>query len=388
MLASRWSPDLLAITHGLVLGFFACVMFGALQQILPVVAGATVPNPQRLSRLTFAFWVPGVLLLMLGFLKSQPWLFGAAAACLVLAMSYFVFVFGSALMGSVSKSDSVPGMIFALTSLIFAVLLGAYLALGLGGWLPLWRPQGTNIHMSWGLLGWISILLFGIAWQVVPMFQITPPYPRWVQRLLPAGMLFLLVVRSCSAALSWQLLVLFTDGLLALLLAVFAIQTLSLQRRSVRKIEDAHRLFWRLSCFNMIAAIAIWWLGSLLDSSWQGKTQMLAVCVFLLGGVLAVVVGMLYKIVAFLVWLNLNQENMRRMTAGKPVIEVPNMKKILAEHKIKRQFWILLSADLGLVFVFYVPSAVAVASILWLVFFAFLLNDLLFARRTYYSRLV
>ena len=114
---------------------------------------------------------------------------------------------------------------------------------------------------------------------------------------------------------------------------------------------------------------------------------MLAVGLFLLGGVLAVVVGMLYKIVAFLVWLNLNQENMRRMTTGKPMIEVPNMKKILAEHKIRRQFRALLLAELGLIFVFFLPSAAAVASILWLGFFGLLLSDLLFARRVYYSRM-
>jgi hypothetical protein len=285
-------------------------------------------------------------------------------------------------------SNSVPGMIFALISLICTVFLGAYLAMGLGGWLPLWRPLGTNIHMSWGLLGWISILIFGIAWQVVPMFQITPPYPKWIKRLLPAGMLLLLIARSLLAAPSWQHLVLLTDSLLALLLAMFAVQTISLQRRSVRKIRDTHRLFWRLSCINFLAAIAVWWAAQFPDSAWQGKMQVLAVCLFLLGGVLAVVVGMLYKIVAFLVWLNLNQENMRRMTAGQPMIEVPNMKKILAEHKIRRQFRALLLAELGLIFVFFVPSAAAVASILWMGFFGLLLGDLLFARRAYYSRMV
>jgi len=116
--------------------------------------------------------------------------------------------------------------------------------------------------------------------------------------------------------------------------------------------------------------------------------QILAVCLFLLGGVLAVVVGMLYKIVAFLVWLNLNRENKHRMTTGQPMIEVPNMKKILPENKIKRQFRALLLAELGLIFVFFLPSMVAVASILWLIFFTLLLNDLLFARRAYYDRIV
>ena len=64
------------------------------------------------------------------------------------------------------------------------------------------------------------------------------------------------------------------------------------------KIKDAHRLFWRLSCFNMLAAIAIWWLGSLLDSSWRGKPRCWRYA-FSCWAVLAVVVGMLYKIVAF-----------------------------------------------------------------------------------------
>lgn len=43
-LLSRWSPSLMALTHGVVLGVFASVMFGALQQMLPVLAGVTIPD--------------------------------------------------------------------------------------------------------------------------------------------------------------------------------------------------------------------------------------------------------------------------------------------------------------------------------------------------------
>jgi len=39
-LASRWTPQALALTHALTLGFLAMVMLGALMQMLPVVAGA------------------------------------------------------------------------------------------------------------------------------------------------------------------------------------------------------------------------------------------------------------------------------------------------------------------------------------------------------------
>ncbi|MBE9537792.1 MAG: hypothetical protein IMF06_01855 [Proteobacteria bacterium] len=372
------------MTHGLVLGFFASIMFGALQQILPVVAGVSVANPKRLSLLTFCLWVPGVLLLMLAFLQFNPLLFAASATLLSIAMAYFVSVVGRALLGSESTSHSVPGMSFALVSLIITVLLGGYLALGLGAWLPAWRPLGTNIHMSWGLLGWILILIFGIAWQVVPMFQITPAYPKWIRQLLPGGVLLLLLVRSMVSIMAWPQLALITDVLLTLLLATFALQTIFLQRRSLRKIKDAHRSFWRLSCINFLLVLLIWWLSQLAGPAWREKLQLLAVCLFLLGGVLAIVVGMLYKIVAFLVWLNLNHENKRRMTNKQPMIDVPNMRKILPEKKIKRQFVTLLVADLGLIMVFFVPSLAPVAGILWLAFFALLLLDLLRARRVYY----
>jgi len=384
VLASRWSPELLAITHGLVLGFFACIMFGALQQMLPVVAGVSVPNPQRLSLLTFCLWVPGVMLLMLAFLLFQPWLFATAACFLVVAMTYFVCVIGKALLGSASSSHSVPGMSFALIALIVTVLLGAYLALGLGAWLPAWRPLGTNIHMSWGLLGWILILIFGIAWQVVPMFQITPPYPKWIRQLLPSGVLLLLLVRTLVSAMELPLLTIISDALLTLLLATFALQTIVLQRRSLRKIKDTHRSFWRLSCFNFFLVLLIWWLALLAGPVWREKLQLLAACLFLLGGVLAIVVGMLYKIVAFLVWLNLNHENQRRMTGDQPVINIPNMRKILPEKKIKRQYRVLLVAQLGLITVFFVPFLAPAVGVLWLAFFALLLSDLLRAGRVYY----
>ncbi|MHB0982634.1 MAG: hypothetical protein ACYC02_04540, partial [Thiobacillus sp.] len=42
-LASRWTPYTLALTHALTLGFLAMVMLGALLQMLPVVAGSSIP---------------------------------------------------------------------------------------------------------------------------------------------------------------------------------------------------------------------------------------------------------------------------------------------------------------------------------------------------------
>src|SRR3569833_1424030 len=49
LLASRWTPQALALTHALTLGFLAMAMLGALMQMLPVVAGSPLPRPRAVA---------------------------------------------------------------------------------------------------------------------------------------------------------------------------------------------------------------------------------------------------------------------------------------------------------------------------------------------------
>ena len=54
-LASRWLPLAFALTHLGTLGFLCSVMFGALYQMIPVVAGSPVPGA-RLAHAVHAGW--------------------------------------------------------------------------------------------------------------------------------------------------------------------------------------------------------------------------------------------------------------------------------------------------------------------------------------------
>jgi hypothetical protein len=49
----------------------------------------------------------------------------------------------------------------------------------------------ANIHLAWGLGGWALMLVAAVSYFVVPMFQLTHPYPHFV---LHAGS----VPRCCS----------------------------------------------------------------------------------------------------------------------------------------------------------------------------------------------
>src|SRR3546814_20727384 len=77
----------------------------------------------------------------------------------------------------VKGTGTVSAISLAITALLITVLLGTTLA-GSFAWsyaLPFMLL--TNLHVVWGLSGWVGLLIIGVAFQVVPMFQVTAVYP-------------------------------------------------------------------------------------------------------------------------------------------------------------------------------------------------------------------
>ncbi|MDP1926723.1 MAG: hypothetical protein Q8K57_18280, partial [Thiobacillus sp.] len=81
-LAARWTPQALALTHALTLGFLAMTMLGALLQMLPVVAGAPQPNPRLVAWLSHVALTLGSIALIGGFLTARSTAFGAGIVLL------------------------------------------------------------------------------------------------------------------------------------------------------------------------------------------------------------------------------------------------------------------------------------------------------------------
>ena len=81
--------------------------------------------------------------------------------------------------------------------------IGALLGAGYGAGLDPVAASGldrrwTDLHALWGLLGWVGLLVVAIAYEVVPMFQATPPYPPWMQRGLSLTLLVSLTLWSLA----------------------------------------------------------------------------------------------------------------------------------------------------------------------------------------------
>jgi hypothetical protein len=337
-LASRWTPQALALTHALTLGFLAMVMLGALMQMLPVVAGSPLPAPRLVAWVSHVLLSLGTVALMAGFVSGEPVAFGLATALLASGFTVFLAAASVSLMGAVTGA-TVNGIRLALTSLAITLALGVALAVLRGGW---WAPPAVEAaigaHAAFGLLGWVLLLVIGVAYQVVPMFQITPPYPPRLSRWL-AGFLFGLLLLHAAAPLLPQTAANLVDASLAAGIVVFALATLRLQARRRRKLPDVTLDYWRLGMASLIACVAVWFVAQLWPA-WQDSDAypVLMGVLFLLGFAVSVVSGMLYKIVPFLAWFHLQAQLQAR--AG----SIPTMKDMIAAAWMRWQFRLHLGA--------------------------------------------
>jgi hypothetical protein len=341
-LSSRWTPQALALTHALTLGYLAMVMIGALMQMLPVVAGAALPAPRLVAWFTHVPLVVGTMALMAGFLGAGSAVYGAGILLLGGGFAVFLAAAGISL-ARASGNATVSGIRLAVICLGLAAALGLALVLTRAG---LWAMPEAQVaavaHPALGLLGWVLLLVMAVAYRVVPMFQITPSYPSRLSHWLAGTIFILLIIHSAAPMLPPPFglaLALCADFGLAAAILIFASITLRLQSRRRRKLPDITLNFWRTGMGSLILCVAVWLAGQLWPEWSAGASYPVLLGVLFVGGfAVSVVNGMLYKIVPFLAWFHLQAQLQAR--AG----TIPNMKEMIAQSWVRAQFRAHLSA--------------------------------------------
>jgi len=364
-LASRWTPALLAITHLFTLGFLAMVMLGALMQLLPVLAGSPVARPMRVGTVVHALLILGTLSLSFSFLGVPTILLRAALILLGSGFAIFLAAAGFSLARANSDNPAVNPMRLALLGLALTVALGIVLGSRLSGdTAGVAGGAWTGVHLGWGLIGWVSMLIIGVAYQVVPMFQLTPAYPAWLMRGLPWFVFVVLLAWSLSAALAIRS-VFFASAasalsvLLGLSLVTFAVMTLWLQHKRRRRLPDVTLHFWRLAMLSLLACVVLALLASAGFADGP-RADLLLGAWMIVGFASSAIHGMLYKIVPFLAWLHLHETHGIRYA-------LPNMKEILPDARTLPHLWIhgiallLISVAILHPVLWVYPAAVSIA---------------------------
>lgn len=375
--ASRWTPEALALTHLIALGFMLQAMCGAMFQFIPVAVGGNVWRPRLVANTVQPLLLLATLLLVAGLLFSRPGLLAAAVPLFLLGVGAFVVVVALALWQTPATGMTLWAMRMAIGGLAVTVLLGSLLAEALNHGLAVPIVDLTNVHLAWGLGGWAMMLLAGVSYHVVPMFQLTRPFPPWFTNWFGFVLLVLLVGWSARLMVDDERWTLAIALPLLLILSTYAATTLWLQFTRRRKIHDATSLYFRVAMLSILAFAVSAAAFLLCPEIGADPRSMVWLGVLALVGVfVSALSGMMYKIVPFLNWLHLQR-------LGAPISAVPNMKKMIPAEAMTGQLRAHVLALLLLLAAIWLPGLTRIAGLALAASCAWLGWNLLGAVRRY-----
>lgn len=331
-----YQGNVLALTHLLTLGWITMTIMGASFQLVPVALETTLWS-ERLACQQFWIMLTGVALMVSHFWIGHHEGTALGAGLVLVAVILFLINMGCTLW-QLPRWDIVgQHVVAALIYLASAAIMGNLMALDkifdfLGG--QVLRTIHAHAHLAG--IGWVTMMAFGASYKLIPMFGLSelrderPAY--WQFWLLQVGLVGLYVTILSQSPLV---------PLFALLIAAAVGLFLSTIREILRT-RRRPRLDWGLrhSLSAMITLIVLTILGLWLSTGWISNEEFASRLAFgygvlaLLGWISVMIIGMMYKIIPFLVWHHRYSD----LIGLRPV---PAATQLLGESTPRIEFWLL-----------------------------------------------
>ena len=300
-------PQVVALTHAWVLGFFVTVACGAVYQLAPVALGTTLANERHgwwhfglhaagVPGMVYSFWVWD--LTMLGHFG-----FVVALGILLFSVNTWQTVRRSGRGHTVAWSLGL-----AAGWLLFTALVGLLLAANrFWAFIPLDPLSLLRAHAHLGLVGFFITLIQGVGFQLLPMFTLGE-VRDW--RLAKAGLWgSQLGLIALAPSLTCHLGPLAFSGALAVTAGlIFSGVGLSraLATRKKRSLDPGVRAFLHGGlglCVAAIAGLVLLVPGAPWGSAPGGFSAMVYAILGVVSGLLPCIAGMMCKVVPFLTWM-------------------------------------------------------------------------------------
>jgi hypothetical protein len=311
------APQTLVVVHIVAIGWLTLLMCGALFQFVPVlIAKPLYSNVLPLP--TLVLLCAGLLALLCGFLQLggtvefEVSLLPIGATLLALGFALALWNLGCTLWAARPLALPARFVIVGLASLVAAAGLGIIFAFVLGGItaqarLAALTAAGLPLHVIAALGGWLTITAMGVSYRLLAMFMLAPELEDTSTR----GALYLAtaavavavvggVVAICNGAGLGTILS--VVGLFALVaFALYGSDMLYLYRARKRRLIELNSRMAAVALVNLAASVI---LALVLAATGRLAREVGAV-VFLVafGWLSGLGLAQLYKIVAFLTWL-------------------------------------------------------------------------------------
>lgn len=339
------APETLVLVHTVTIGWLSLLICGALFQFVPVlVARPLHSNSQPLPAL--ALLLAGLGGLIAGFLQlaghvgPAPPFLAVGAVLLGAGFALVVWNLARTLAAVPTLPLSARFVAVGLISIVATAALGIIFAMVLGGTttcepLVALTATGLPIHAIAGLGGWLTLTAMGVSYRLLAMFLLSPELERASTKAalyLGAAALTVVVVGGTLAILlhgdlAIVLLIAAAVGLAAL--GLYGGDVAYLYRaRKRRKIElNSTMAALALAALggSVLLTVVLMALGRLADH--------VAAVVFLVafGWLSGLGLAQLYKIVAFLTWLECYGPLLGKM-------QTPRVQDLVVEARAARWF--------------------------------------------------
>jgi hypothetical protein len=216
----------------------------------------------------------------------------------------------------------------------------------------------ANIHSVWAIFGFAGILIIGVSFQVLPMFYVAPRFKNFCKKRV----VFLISI----GLLIWSLLNIYLPQYslyaklhIAIFFWAFATTVWIKFNKRKRPISDVTVWYWRASSIFLTLGSFLW----IFDEFF--KNEYIVMVGILIGGgfILSIMIGMLYKIVPFLVWFHLNAMG---------YMSIPTINEMINKNLAKIQFILFILSLVGFVLAFYLPYLLNLSAITFMLSMAIL----------------
>jgi hypothetical protein len=344
-------PHVLALVHLVTLGWLTMTIMGASLQLAPVMIVAPLRATRFLPWL-YPVYTGGTLLLLSGFWWMRPWLLAAGGIVIVFAVVHYVVVLSITLAHATTRPLTLRFLVAALAYLCLVVSLGLTAALNMQwGFLGADTDRLLSIHLTLGVLGWLSSLLMGVSYTLVRLFALAHGHSDRLGRVIFVLLQIGIAGLALGFLFSWLALILLGGSMLITAVWLFAYDFW-------RMFHSRRRKFLDVTQYHSIAALAYFCLVVPLGIAtavfrWQQPAVLAALGLAALVGWLGQsIIGYLYKIIPFLIW----------HTRYGPLVgreKIPLMREMVHERWAWLSWWLincgLLGAILSALFAWSMP---------------------------------
>ena len=298
-------PHILAITHVMTLGWGTMTILGASFQLLPVLIEGELKS-EFLGYLTFVLSAIGIPILVVGFyIFHTGWVLKTGAVIVNLGM--LCYVINVLLSSFYSEKRNVHAWFIIVASLwLFSTTFYGLLLvwnfntpfLGDNSWSYL------SIHAHMGLIGWFLLLVVGVGSRLIPLFMISKYANNillwWIFVLVNLSLISFLFFRGFGVNPIYY----YSSITLALMgVVLFAYFCFKARKGRIRRNVDdqvkASLVSVLMMLLPILALISVLFL--LPESNFSNIVLLYGFCI-LFGWITAIIFGMTFKTLPFIVW--------------------------------------------------------------------------------------